>query len=228
MENLIWIVLVALFCLLIVFLPNVVLNAITNIFSMEKFGIRKIKRYRTTTDSFGNFMIFILLLFCIFYFLIPGYKIIYSVFYWFAFLCCIAQANRVTKKKEKRIVLFCVSLLGCIGYISAMGFVNQHMADVGIQLWLMDHADGKVFALFYFLTNRSWFYLLFQGILFIWPVFCMWSQFKYMRLENSIKAYHIVTYVFKTLLVCSFILGLGYYGFEFLDMVYQVEALSEI
>ena len=45
------------FVVLMSILPKPVYNAITRAFSMHKNGIRRIQKYRTTTDSIGNLML---------------------------------------------------------------------------------------------------------------------------------------------------------------------------
>lgn len=47
-------------------LPKTVYNGITYTFSMHKYGIRKIQRYRTTTDTLANCIIGVLVVFSIF------------------------------------------------------------------------------------------------------------------------------------------------------------------
>ena len=58
---------VLVFVVLMSILPKPVYNAITRAFSMHKNGIRRIQKYRTTTDSIGNLMLGISIVFCIFY-----------------------------------------------------------------------------------------------------------------------------------------------------------------
>jgi len=79
------------------------------------------------------------------------------------------------------------------------------------------------FDIFYLLTNHSIIVYILQGILFFIPVYCMWSQFKYMRLENTYKAMNIITYVIKVLFICFVMAFLAIEGFDFINFVYQVE-----
>ena len=62
---------VLVFVVLMSILPKPVYNAITRAFSMHKNGIRRIQKYRTTTDSIGNLMLGISIVFCVFYCFIP-------------------------------------------------------------------------------------------------------------------------------------------------------------
>ena len=106
------------FVVLMSILPKPVYNAITRAFSMHKNGIRRIQKYRTTTDSIGNLMLGISIVFCIFYCFIPFYSFLYGIFFIVSYLCLLAQAYRVTTKKPKQIATsytFYKIVLGCIG-----------------------------------------------------------------------------------------------------------------
>ena len=56
----------------------------------------------------------------------------------------------------------------------------------------------------------------------------MWSHFKYMRLENSVKAVYFVTYIMKMIFLIVVVMFISYGAFEFLDKVYQVNALKDL
>ena len=59
--------LVGILVILMSILPKSVYNAITYVFSMHKNGIRKIRKYNSTTDSIANLLIGVSIVFCIFY-----------------------------------------------------------------------------------------------------------------------------------------------------------------
>ena len=56
----------------------------------------------------------------------------------------------------------------------------------------------------------------------------MWSHFKYMRLENSVKAVYFITYILKMLFLIIVVVCFSVGAFEFLDKVYQVDALKKL
>ena len=209
---------VLVFVVLMSILPKPVYNAITRAFSMHKNGIRRIQKYRTTTDSIGNLMLGISIVFCIFYCFIPFYSFLYGIFFIVSYLCLLAQANRVTTKKPKQIAKTVIFLTNVFAHAS-LAVINQFMIDF--------HAH-KVFNILYLLQNRTWMYWLFQGALFMFPLFIMWSHFKYMRLENSVKAVYFVTYIIKMLFLIMIVLCFSCEAFDFLDMVYQVDALKKL
>ncbi|WP_295568184.1 hypothetical protein [uncultured Holdemanella sp.] len=223
--------LVGVLVILMSILPKPVYNAITRVFSMHKNGIRKIRKYNSTTDSIANLLITISIVFSIFYCFIPFYSILYAIFFIVSYLCLLAQANRVTSKKTQsvaRTVIFLTNLFSGISFLGALGFLNQHISDAVIAQFMIDFQAHKVFDILYLLQNRTWMYWLFQGILFLFPLFIMWSHFKYMRLENSVKAVYFVTYIIKMIFLIVVVLLVSYGTFEFLDKVYQVDALRDL
>lgn len=223
--------LVGVLVILMSILPKPVYNAITRVFSMHKNGIRKIRKYNSTTDSIANLLITISIVFSIFYCFIPFYSILYAIFFIVSYLCLLAQANRVTSKKTQsvaRTVIFLTNLFSGISFLGALGFLNQHISDAVIAQFMIDFQEHKVFDILYLLQNRTWMYWLFQGILFLFPLFIMWSHFKYMRLENSVKAVYFVTYIIKMIFLIVVVLLVSYGTFEFLDKVYQVDALRNL
>ena len=222
---------VLVFVVLMSILPKPVYNAITRAFSMHKNGIRRIQKYRTTTDSIGNLMLGISIVFCIFYCFIPFYSFLYGIFFIVSYLCLLAQANRVTTKKPKQIaktVIFLTNLFAGVSFLGALGFLNGHASVAVINQFMIDFHAHKVFNILYLLQNRTWMYWLFQGALFMFPLFIMWSHFKYMRLENSVKAVYFVTYIIKMLFLIMIVLCFSCEVFDFLDMVYQVDALKKL
>ena len=102
------------------------------------------------------------------------------------------------------------------------------MSDAVIAQFMIDFQAHKVFDILYLLQNRTWMYWLFQGVLFLFPLFIMWSHFKYMRLENSVKAVYFVTYIMKMIFLIVVVMFISYGAFEFLDKVYQVNALKNL
>lgn len=222
---------VLVFVVLMSILPKPVYNAITRAFSMHKNGIRRIQKYRTTTDSIGNLMLGISIVFCIFYCFIPFYSFLYGIFFIVSYLCLLAQANRVTTKKPKQIaktVIFLTNLFAGVSFLGALGFLNGHASVAVINQFMIDFHAHKVFNILYLLQNRTWMYWLFQGALFMFPLFIMWSHFKYMRLENSVKAVYFVTYIIKMLFLIMIVLCFSCEAFDFLDTVYQVDALKKL
>ncbi len=223
--------LVGILVILMSILPKSVYNAITYVFSMHKNGIRKIRKYNSTTDSIANLLVGVSIVFCIFYCFIPFYSILYAIFFMVSYLCMLAQANRVTSRKTQsvaRTVLFLTNLFAGVSFLGALGFLNHHMSDAVIAQFMIDFQAHKVFDILYLLQNRTWMYWLFQGVLFLFPLFIMWSHFKYMRLENSVKAVYFVTYIMKMIFLIVVVMFISYGAFEFLDKVYQVNALKDL
>lgn len=226
MDKIVILILVAAFGIIFALVPSRTYNILTKTLSFDKKGIRYIRRRHDKVDALANLFLFIGLIFSVLYFVLPFYSLIYAVFLIFSFLCVLGQANRVLKKKNRnvyRIVIYGLYLMTAIGLVSALGLLNNHVADMMVTTYRTDLFAGNVFDIFYLLTNHSIIVYILQGILFFIPVYCMWSQFKYMRLENTYKAMNIITYVIKVLFICFVMAFLAIEGFDFINFVYQVE-----
>lgn len=226
MDKIVILILVAAFGIIFALVPSRTYNILTKTLSFDKKGIRYIRRRHDKVDALANLFLFIGLIFSVFYFVLPFYSLIYAVFLIFSFLCVLGQANRVLKKKNRnvyRIVIYGLYLMTAIGLVSALGLLNNHVTDMMVTTYRTDLFAGNVFDIFYLLTNHSIIVYILQGILFFIPVYCMWSQFKYMRLENTYKAMNIITYVIKVLFICFVMVFLAIEGFDFINFVYQVE-----
>ena len=226
MDKIVILILVAAFGIIFTLVPSRTYNVLTKTLSFDKKGIRYIRRRHDKVDALANLFLFIGLIFSVLYFILPFYSLIYAVFLIFSFLCVLGQANRVLKKKNRnvyRIVIYGLYLMTAIGLVSTLGLLNNHVADMMVTTYRTDLFAGNVFDIFYLLTNHSIIVYILQGILFFIPVYCMWSQFKYMRLENTYKAMNIITYVIKVLFICFVMAFLAIEGFDFINFVYQVE-----
>lgn len=226
MDKIVILILVAAFGIIFALVPSRTYNILTKTLSFDKKGIHYIRRRHDKVDALANLFLFIGLIFSVFYFVLPFYSLIYAVFLIFSFLCVLGQANRVLKKKNRtvyRIVIYGLYLMAAIGLVSALGLLNNHVADMLVITFRTDLFAGNVFDIFYLLTNHSIIVYILQGILFFIPVYCMWSQFKYMRLENTYKAMNILTYAIKVLFICIVMIFLAVEGFDFINFVYQVE-----
>lgn len=226
MDKIVILILVAAFGIIFALVPSRTYNILTKTLSFDKKGIRYIRRRHDKVDALANLFLFIGLIFSVLYFVLPFYSLIYAVFLIFSFLCVLGQANRVLKKKNRnvyRVVIYGLYLMTAIGLVSALGLLNNHVADMMVTTYRTDLFAGNVFDIFYLLTNHSIIVYILQGILFFIPVYCMWSQFKYMRLENTYKAMNIITYVIKVLFICFVMVFLAIEGFDFINFVYQVE-----
>ncbi|WP_317395742.1 hypothetical protein, partial [Faecalicoccus pleomorphus] len=82
---------------------------------------------------------------------------------------------------------------------------------------------GKVFEVLYFLHSFAPMMVLLQGILYMLPMYCMWAQFKYMRLENTYKSRNIGLFTIKILFICLVMVALSYGGIEVLNWAYYID-----
>lgn len=226
MDKIVILILVAALGIIFALVPPKAYGALTKTLGFDSKGIRYIRRRRDKVDSLANIFLFVGLIFSVFYFVLPFYSLIYIIFLIFSFLCVLGQAGRVLKNKNKTvymIVIYGLYLMAAIGLVSAVGMLNGHVANMLVTTFRTDLFAGNVFDIFYLLTNHSIVVYILQGILFFLPVYCMWSQFKYMRLENTYKAMNVITFVIKVLFICAVMIFLAIEGFDFINFVYQVE-----
>lgn len=226
MEAIIIGLIVVLAGVLLLFIPDFIYRQIESVFSLGDLGIRNIPRRHDKTDTLANFCLFFALVFSIFYFVIPFYNVFYMILLIISFLVCLAQTSKVTKKTarwERCFVIYCVYLMAGIGFVSSTGLLNSNSGDALIQTFGTDLFGGQVFDVFYILTNPSIMVYLLQAVLFLIPMYCMWAQFKYMRLEKTYKGINVFTFLIKVLFICFVMVYLSIYGFDFINLVYQVE-----
>lgn len=226
MNKIVVLILVAALGIIFSLAPSRTYNILTKALSFDKKGIHYIRKRHDKVDALANLFLCIGFIFSVLYFVFPFYSLIYAAFLIFSFLCVLGQANRVLKKKNRtvyRVVIYGLYLMAAIGLVSALGMLNNHIADMQVTTFRTDLFTGNVFNVFYLLTNHSIVVYILQGILFFIPVYCMWSQFKYMRLENTYKAMNIITFAIKVLFICVVMVFLAIEGFDFINFVYQVE-----
>lgn len=195
--------------------------------SFGKKGIRKISRRHDITDSLGNGYLFIGCIFCIVYPLIPMYSIVYLIYLSVGYICLMGQNFRISVKYSagKRLVLIWgISLVVMVGMMSALGCFNNFVCKEYVMQFVQDIFSKEIVHVLYWFKNISPMIYLMQVILFLMPLYVVASQFKYMRLENTYKAYNIVTFVIKMLFVLVVIYLLGSKGFDGLSIVYQLNA----
>ncbi len=106
----------------------------------------------------------------------------------------------------------------------AVGVFNNSMFLSGVARFTHDLESGSIQSYMYFLTNPSIFYVLLEGLLMFIPLMFLWNNFKYMRTERMIRAANVVTFTIKLLLLYALLVTLSYYGFDFINMIYCVDA----
>ncbi len=223
--NLILILAVLFLSLLLMLVPLKILNQITAPFSFKTFGIRKIRRWHSRTDTLANLFLWISVLFSILFPLIPESRIVYGIWLTFTWLCTLSRAVRLTqvrKSEVKMTVILMLSLLFGYGLVSGLGLFD-HGGLWKRSAWLFgDLAKPENQHLFYFLRSPNFTSYLLQAAIMIVSLCSLWGQFKYMRLENTYKARFLTTYVLKNLIVSLVILAAGVYGLPFMEGIYRV------
>lgn len=223
----IYLISVILLSLVILLIPLPVLGMLTKPFSFRTFGIRKVRRWNSRTDTLGNLFLWLSVLFCVAFGGIPFAKWIYLVWMIFSWLACISRAVRlsaVRSTNQKMTVIFFLNLTLGIGLLAGMGFFNDFFMWNGAVQWLTAVEDGIARTLVYYLNEPNFFCYLLQAAVMLLPLFIFWGQFKYMRLENTYKARNIGLYVLKMLFWNAVILMIGMYSTPYLYRAYNKEA----
>ncbi len=217
--------------LLLILIPLKVMSILTTPFSMKTFGIRKIRRWHSRTDTLANLMLWISVLFCIAAPLIPYSPIIYLVWIILTWLCTVSRAVRMTAVREKwkkLTVIFLIDLTFLIGTLAAIGAFNHYALWIRSFQFVNDLFDGTGRTAIYYLTNVQPAAYILQTLILIIPLVNLWGQFKYMRLENTFKASNIYTYILKSLLVIVVLFGAAFGGPKALERIYQVDENDRI
>lgn len=218
--------------LLLILIPLKVLAAVTMPFSMKTFGIRKVRRWHSRTDTLANLMLWISVLFCIAAPWIPYAPVIYIVWLVFTWLCALARVVRLSAVKarwKKQTVIFLITLLFAVALLAGWGIYNHYALWIRSYLFANQLEDGSALNLMYYLQNMQPAAYLLQTLILIFPLVSLWGQFKYMRLENTFKASSIGMYVFKSLIAVTLLFGASVFGQRALEIIYQTppeEAIS--
>lgn len=222
---------IVLVSLLILTIPLKTLSLLTTPFSMRTFGIRKIKRWHSRTDTLANLMIWITVIFCIIYPFIPYSPIIWAVWITFTWLCALARAVRLTaagQRWKKLAVIFCITVIYGFGLLGGLGLFNHYSLWIFSFQYANSIAAGEGLDYMYYLSNVQPFSYLAQMLIMIISGWNLWGQFKYMRLENTFKAANMFTYIFKFLITTCIVAGISIFGQSFLEDVYQTPAADKV
>ncbi len=210
------------------FLPSSACDWLAQKASFGSFGIRELPRRNDKTDTLGNCILFLLFVFSCTYWLIPDMTIVYIVYTILYLLSCIfllGQTCRVSKDYSDghHLALFLlIGLMMFVAYVSAIGLLNGQQIITDVVPFRKQVQTDQLLDVFYYLKNHEIFSVILQGILFFASFYLVWAQFKYMRLEDSYKANHIVLFAFKIIFVCIIMLGLSYGGYYMIDFAYYV------
>lgn len=217
--------------LLILLIPLKVLAMITTPFSFKTFGIRRIKRWHSHTDTLANLMLWISLIFCFAAPWIPYSPVIYAVWLTFTWLCALARAVRLSevgRKWKKLVVIFFLNMIYGFGLLCGIGAFSYFSLPIRAFLFANEIAAGQGTNPMFYLTSPQPAAYLLQSLLMVIPLFTLWGQFKYMRLENTFKARNIWTYMIKYAFVIALIAALGLLGQRGIEKIYQVSGDARI
>lgn len=217
--------------LLILLIPIRQLVMLTKPFSFKTFGIRKLKRWHSRTDTLGNFFLWVSVFLCVLFPLIPYPNWVYGVWLTFTWLCTLSRAVRMSAVRDrsvKQTVVLMVNLVYGFGLLAGTGLFDRGGLLIRSQAMVEAAKDGSAFHILYILHSPNLPAYLLQMTIMLVPACSLWHQFKYMRLENTYKASSLWTYVPKSLIEVLLIAVLGIYGLPFLENLYQVPEEEKI
>lgn len=219
----------ALIAALLVAIPLKTIATLTTPFSLKTFGIRRIKRWHSHTDTLANFMLWISVLFCLAAPWIPYSPIIYIVWLIFTWLCATSRAVRMTQVRSRNIktlVIYLVNLVFLCGLFAASGLSNKDALWIGAFRFANGMLEGQALEPTFYLTDTAPAAYIFQELILILPLVNLWGQFKYMRLENTFKGSNIGTYCVKAIIVALVLVCAGSFGPAFVEGIYQKPILE--
>ena len=213
--------------IILILIPTRAWNKVLHIFSFNKFGVRYIRRRRDNTDTLCNVFLFISFLLSISYWIIPYFQIVIGVWLTFAFIVTFAQGARVGMSlstfKGKMVLLGIVLMYGC-GLLSSVGVINQFALVSRATFFEKAVFSKEILDVFFYLQKPYAMDILLGFFVIFTSCYILWAQFKYLRLEDTFKARWIITYLLKVLFVCALVVGVSYFGFDFIDQVYEVSS----
>ena len=204
---------------------NSTIAKILAIFTFKDFGVRRIERWRSNTDTLGNIFLSLCVIFCCGYWLLPNFLIIYSMILFISAAACLGVVARLfaTDPLEGKLALWGIFIVVFVGWLSACGFLNQQIFLTQIQVFRGDCLQGSIRSILYFLTNPSFAYTVLEGILLFMPLGILWNHFKYIRTEKTLRAKNLLTFCLKMIFYCFLMIYVGAYGFTYLNQIYHFE-----
>ncbi|MBD5424082.1 MAG: hypothetical protein HDR44_03035 [Allobaculum sp.] len=229
LKAIIWTGSAVLISALLLLLPLKITAVLTTPFSLKTFGIRKIKRWHSRTDTLANFMLWVSCLFSVGAPWIPYSPLLYAAWLTFTWLCAISRAVRLSEvrsRSRKTLIIFLLNLMYFISLFVTIGALNNYtlwIQSFGFANAVLDHTALNL--MFYLSSPLPGAYLV-QTILLMIPLVTFWSQFKYMRLENTFKARNIGTYIVKMVLTMVILTALGAYGAQTVGKIYSSDGFE--
>lgn len=217
--------------ILLVLVPAKLLRKITSPFTFSSKGIRKIRRWHTTTDTLGNILETLCVIYCFTWPFVPDALLWYGLILAFTLLCTISRCAIIALKQTKgypgaeiRIVMVCLWMVGIIGFGAAGGFFNGRIFDLPVHTLAQKARTGTLFDdLFYYLSDPGLFHYLLESVLMVIPICTLWNQFKHMRLERTYKSINLFFFLCKMAVICAILIGGGWLGFDALNTIWHFE-----
>ena len=229
----IFILAVILASLLILLIPLKALSVITTPFSFKTFGIRKIEKWHSRTDTLANIFLIISFFGCLAIPFIPNNwgKWVFAGWLTLAWLAALSRAVRLSEVRseaKKLTVIFFINCLYGYGILSGIGILDGGGLWTGANMWVEAIYTQDALKVVYYLTKPGFICYLIQEIIMIMSTMILWGQFKYMRLEKKFHARNMFFYIVKSAIQIVLIIALGMFGLEVSESIYNVREEDRI
>ncbi|MDO4466804.1 MAG: hypothetical protein Q4C49_07320 [Bacillota bacterium] len=208
--------------------PTNIASFIGQKLSFQKKGLHYSRFYRDQRDLLGNLLLFVTILysFCFGFIPISIEKYCFTILYVFCFIVMVTQYFHAYSQKEltQRIpTISALCLLSVTNYIAASGFLNNFGLMYPSMEFIQSIQNGNIYRLTYFLAYNHFICYMLNIFLYFFSFYCLIAQFKYLRLEDCVKAKNAVLLWLKAILISIFMLGLSYYGYQFILFIFNIQ-----
>lgn len=221
-----FILLVAIGVVVIAMLPTSFYRLITRLFSWGDWGIRKNKRKHDYDDVLADLFLLLSFVFSVFYYRLPWYPILYSVFFWLSYLSMMGQASRISLREKKRSrlsLLLCLSVMAAAAYLSSIGAFNHFHAWLDTTVFRQSLRNGHHLISLYTIKHHEGIVVLLQALLYFFSFYVVWAQFKCLRLEETYKGRNLITFWIKILIISALFILTASAGFRWIHALYFIK-----
>lgn len=213
--------------LIILLMPSKYAVILGNKFSFGKKGMHFSRFYRDNRDLLGNFLLLIGIIYSFGFGFIPEEfeKYTFTALYAIFSLLVINQYYRVYG--QKRIVdrlpsISALCTMASVNYISAAGYLNNFGLAHPSAEFAKSLLNERIYHLTYFLAYNHFICYLLNIFLYCFSFYCLLAQFKYLRLEDNVKAKNAIFLWIKVIIISALMLGLSYHGYQFILLIFNI------
>lgn len=213
--------------LIILFIPSKIATFLGNGFSFGKTGVRFSRFYRDNRDLLGNFLLLIGIIYSFGFGFIPVEleKYTFTVLYGIFFFLVVNQYYRVFGQNrliDRLPSISAICTMASVNYISAAGYLNNFGLAHPSAEFAKSLLNERIYHLTYFLAYNHFICYLLNIFLYCFSFYCLLAQFKYLRLEDNVKAKNAFFLWIKVIIISALMLGLSYHGYQFILLIFNI------